>query len=107
MKPVRFQPEAEAEMIEAARWYEAQQAGLGSRTLTTVQDAVNRVGLDPLLYPAIDGDARRCLTRTFPFGLVFRVQADGIAVIAVMHLLREPGYWQDRRTEDLDPGGGP
>ena len=43
MKPIRFHPEAEAEMIEAAAWYEVQQADLGKRFLTSVQDALNKV----------------------------------------------------------------
>lgn len=50
MKPVRFHPDAEAEMIEAAVWYDSQQIGLGGRFLTTVQDAVNRIELNPELF---------------------------------------------------------
>lgn len=33
MKPVRFHPAAEAEMVEAAGWYETQREGLGRRSL--------------------------------------------------------------------------
>jgi len=40
MKTVRFHPEAEAEMIDAAVWYESRQATLGKRFVTTVQDAL-------------------------------------------------------------------
>jgi toxin ParE1/3/4 len=36
MKPVQFHPEAEAEMIEAAGYYEAQQQDLGRRFLASV-----------------------------------------------------------------------
>ena len=35
MKTVRFHPEAEAEMIDAAVWYESHQATLGKRFVTT------------------------------------------------------------------------
>ncbi|MGB2824258.1 MAG: hypothetical protein WBF17_25010 [Phycisphaerae bacterium] len=41
MKPVRFHPEAEAGMMEAAAYYEAQQPQLGRRFLVSVQDALN------------------------------------------------------------------
>lgn len=51
MIPLRFHPEAESEMIETAAWYEAQQTDLGRRFLTCVQDALNRVELNPTLYP--------------------------------------------------------
>ncbi len=96
MKAVRFNPEAEAEMIDAAAWYESQQADLGKRFLSSVQDAVNRIELKPQLYPVVEGEVRRCLVRTFPFGVLFRVKSDSIEISAVMHLHRDPGYWKDR-----------
>ena len=104
MKAIRFHPEAELEMIEAASWYEAQQTDLGKRFLTSVRDALNRIEINPLLYPVVVDDVRRCLTKTFPFGVLFRVQTDCIAVMAVMHLHREPNYWKDRRFEHVDSG---
>ena len=36
MKPIRFHPDAEAEMLEAATYYEAQQRDLGRRFLASV-----------------------------------------------------------------------
>ena len=100
MTPLRFHPEAESEMIETAAWYEAQQTDLGRRFLTCVQDALNRVELNPTLYPVVDNDVRRCLTSTFPFGVLFRFKEDTIVIMAVMHLHRDPGYWKNRT---LDP----
>jgi toxin ParE1/3/4 len=99
MKPVRFHPEAEAEMIDAAAWYQAQKGDLGRRLLAVVADAIQRIALNPELFPIVDGDVRRCLTRTFPFGVLFRDRAEVIEVIAVMHLHREPGYWAKRRDK--------
>lgn len=96
MKPVRFNPEADAEMIDAAAWYESQQPDLGKRFLTSVQDAINRIELNPELYPIVEGTVRRCLTKTFPFGVLFRIKPDRIEIAAVMHLHRDPGYWKDR-----------
>ena len=99
MKPVQIHPEAEAEMINSAKWYEQQQANLGKRFLSTVQDSFNRVEFNPLLFPLIDGDVRRCLTTSFPFAVLFRVQPSRIAVIAVMHLSRDPDYWKNRKVD--------
>ena len=96
MKSVRFYPEAEAEMIDAAAWYEAQQAGLGKRFLACVQEALNRIQLNPGFYAVIEQDVRRCLTKVFPFGVLFRIRPETIEITAVMHLHRDPGYWKDR-----------
>ena len=96
MKTVRFHPDAEAEMCGAAAYYETQQHNLGRRFLTSVQDAVNRIAMSPDLYPVVEGDVKRCLTQTFPFGVLFRERPDQIVIIAVMHLHRDPGYWKNR-----------
>ena len=96
MKPIRFHPEAEAEMISAAVFYETKQKDLGKRFLTSVQNALNKIQVNPLLYQEIDDGVRRCLTMTFPFGVVFRIMTNQYVIIAVMHLHREPGYWKNR-----------
>jgi len=44
---VRFHPEAETEMIEAAVYYEDRQADLGKRFLASVQDAINNIVINP------------------------------------------------------------
>lgn len=97
MKPVVFQEDAETEMLEAAAYYEAQQSDLGRRFLAAVQDAINRIVLNPSLYPVVVFDVQRCLTKIFPFGVLFRDRPEQIEVIAVMHLHRTPDYWQERR----------
>lgn len=72
MKAVVFQEYAETEMLEAAAYYEAQQSDLGRRFLAAVQDAINRIVLNPSLYPVVTSDVQRCLTKVFPFGVLFR-----------------------------------
>ena len=96
MKPIRFHPHAEEEMIEAAAHYERQQSDLGKRFLAATQDAINRISLNPHLYRIVDANVRRCLTKTFPFGILFREEHDKIVIMAVMHLHREPEYWKHR-----------
>jgi toxin ParE1/3/4 len=96
MTRVRLHPEAENEMIEAAAYYEAQQTDLGKRFLAAIQDAANSILINPRLYPVVDLDVRRCLTKVFPFGVLFRIEPDEIVIVAVMHLARHPDYWKRR-----------
>ena len=96
MRQVRFHPEAEIEMLGTAAYYEAQERGLGARFLVAIQEAVHRVRIKPLLYQLVDDDTRRCIARTFPFGVVYRDTTNAITVVAIMHLHREPGCWQGR-----------
>ena len=83
-------------MIEAAVCYESRQEDLGKRFLASVQDAINSIAINPHLYPLVDLDVRRCLTKVFPFGVLFRLSDDQIVVVAVMHLSRHPDYWKGR-----------
>jgi len=91
-----FHPEADAEVTAAAVYYEGQQENLGKRFLSSIEDGLARIRINPRLYPLIDEDVRRCLTRTFPFGILFRDRGDIIEIIAVMQLRRKPGYWKER-----------
>jgi len=96
MKAILFHPDAEAELIDAAVYYEQQQKDLGKRFLTSIQDGINRIQINPSLYPIVYLDFRRCLIKTFPFDILFRIIQDRIVIIAVMHLHREPNYWKNR-----------
>ena len=88
---VIFHPEADAEVTAAAVYYEGQQENLGKRFLSSIEDGLARIRINPRLYPLIDEDVRRCLTRIFPFGILFRDRVDRIEI-----LRRRPGYWKER-----------
>jgi len=96
MTPIRFHPEADSEMMEAAVFYETQQQDLGKRFLSVVQDSLSHIQINPKLYPIIHLDVRRCITKTFPFNVLFRITPDQIIVMAVMHQSRHPDYWKNR-----------
>lgn len=96
MKPVLLHPAAEAEMRAAAGFYQQCQPGLGDRFLDEVLQAAGRMQRNPEAWPVVSGDIRRCLLHLFPFGLLFRTEADRLYVLAVMHLKRKPNYWKER-----------
>ena len=96
MTPVHFHPQAELEMLEAAVWYEGEQQGLGKRFLDLVREAIASLSVNPSIHKIVEGDVRRKLVNTFPYGVLFRELSDCIVIIAVMHLHREPGNWRER-----------
>ena len=98
MKPYGFQSEARAEFLDAIRYYQAQQRGLGDRFLEAVGEAVQRIRERPLLYQEIEADIRQCLVEGFPYGLIYRLKNEQIEILAVMHLHRQPGYWKERAS---------
>lgn len=96
MTTVYFHPHAADEMNCAALWYENQQKGLGKRFLASIQDCIQRIGVNPAICPEVCPHFRRGLVQRFPFAVVYKVVEDDIQIYAVMHLHREPEYWKDR-----------
>jgi plasmid stabilization system protein ParE len=89
-------PLAEADLEQAASWYDVEQAGLGSRFLGDVDQVFGRIRERPQQFPAISGDIRRALLHTFPYAVYFRDTEETIRVLAVLHLRRKPGLWRAR-----------
>jgi plasmid stabilization system protein ParE len=96
MKPCWFHPEALAEADDTAAFYKEQQPGLEARFLEALNDAVARIRRNPLMYPRIEGEIRKCRVMRFPYGVIYRVGNDQMEIIAIMHLRRRPGYWKSR-----------
>ena len=93
---VRLRPEAEADVSDAARWYEAQRSGLGSEFLDEVLRTLASISEHPDLYPRISGDVRRAVIRRFPFGVFYVMDESEVVVLAVMHGRRAPAHWKSR-----------
>lgn len=91
-----FHPEAEDEFFEAIDYYEGREEGLGLDFALEVYSAVDRAARHPSVWPVLEGDVRRCQTKRFPYGLLYSEEEDGIFVLAVMHLHRDPDYWKHR-----------
>jgi hypothetical protein len=96
MKPLRVSPEAEIDAFEAALWYEGERAGLGGEFLGAVREVLNHIARLPNRFPIVFGTIRRAMLRRFPFGAFFVVEENQATVIAIMHLHRDPGTWEQR-----------
>jgi plasmid stabilization system protein ParE len=96
MRGIRFHPQAQIEMVASAKYYEAEQEGLGKRFLDAVNATTRRASLFPSTFQRLEGNLHRCCVDRFPFGVVFREGADEIQVIAVIHFKRDPDHWKTR-----------
>lgn len=91
-----FHPEALAEYREAAHYYAERDPALAARFTESVEDAIRRVLESPNRWRILDDDVRRCLSRVFPYAILYTIEPDFILVVAVMHCGREPDYWKHR-----------
>ncbi len=66
---LRFLPEVEDDVIGGYVWYEAKSRGLGEEFLRMFYTHAGEIPRNPLLYPKVYGEFRRCLLRRFPYAI--------------------------------------
>lgn len=91
--------EAEADIAEAAIWYERRCAGLGAEFIRAVDACFQLIANQPEVFPVGYRGARIGLLRKFPYLVVYRVFPEFISVVAVMHGRRHPRRWMSRVRE--------
>jgi plasmid stabilization system protein ParE len=96
MRKITFHEEADAEVTEAARYYETKSEGLGFSFLIELEAAIEQVLANPEAYQRVGGEVRRKRFRRFPYNLLFVIEPDRIRVVAVGHEKRRPSYWRSR-----------
>jgi plasmid stabilization system protein ParE len=94
-----FHPQALTEYSEAVQYYARRRTELAQALIDAVEDAIYRIKESPTRFPVIDEDIRRCLTRQFPYGIIYTIEPDYLLILAVMHCSQEPGYWKSRRGQ--------
>ena len=90
---------AEANVTDAALWYEARAAGLGADFLRGVDVALTEIQRMPERFPLVHRGCRRTLLRRFPYAIYFVPSSEAIYVIACMHAGRHPRSWRERVDE--------
>jgi len=88
---------AEAEINEAADFYDIESPGLGSVFIDEIQRAIGSISEFPEAVPLVRGRVRKRLVAKFPYALVYSIRPDEIRILAVAHLKRRPFYWRGRR----------
>ena len=96
MKPASFHPEAVAELLAQAAYYEERVAGLGERLFDQVESAIRLVASMPGIGSPHRHDTRRVFPKDFPLSIVYRETSDSIVILAIAPFKRKPGYWRGR-----------
>jgi len=94
---VEYTLEAELDILEAARWYEAQRPELSKEFLDAVAQSEQLVRSNPNSYQVAALDVRRALVKRFPYGPFFVLRGDRIVILACFHAKRDPKTWINRR----------
>jgi plasmid stabilization system protein ParE len=92
-----FLPEAEAEYLEAIRFYQDQQNRLGALLIEDFERTVNLIIQKPDTWRMVhQSGIRRIGLSHFPYSVFYRNSAGRIVITAFAHHRRRPGYWLSR-----------
>jgi plasmid stabilization system protein ParE len=86
---VRVRPEARADLLDAARWYDGRRPGLGSEFIDAIDAVFVRIDNGPLRYRAVHLDLRVALCRRFPYAVYFQADGADVIVFGVLHQRRD------------------
>jgi plasmid stabilization system protein ParE len=94
-------PEAEADITDAALWYDNREQGLGVELITEVHSGIARALKNPESFTRVrrNPTVRRVLIRRFPYRVFFIDRLDALVVFAVLHAARHDRVWKHRVEE--------
>lgn len=61
-----------------------------------VYSTIEQIVACPEAWVILEEEVRKCLTRRFPYGVLYTKEPEGIFILAVMHLHRDPDYWKNK-----------
>ncbi|HWB54938.1 MAG TPA: type II toxin-antitoxin system RelE/ParE family toxin [Tepidisphaeraceae bacterium] len=95
-KPLVVHRLARNEASAAFRWYRRRSPDAAVKFAAAVASAFEAIEKNPDSFPEYLGGTRRCLTKKFPYLVVYYEMPDCLLVVAVAHGRRKPGYWRRR-----------
>ena len=93
-----FHPDAESELNEAVDYYNRCQEGLGLEFAKEIHSTIQNICSFPHAWTPLSQNTRRCLTKRFPYGVIYQTKGGEIIIIALMQLNEKPGYWHKREA---------
>jgi plasmid stabilization system protein ParE len=84
---------ARNEIEDALDWYENRQEGLGEKLLLEVEDELQRIMNNPMLFPVshvAKTHYRKAVLPKFPYVIIFSVSTDTIFVHSIFHTHLNP-----------------
>lgn len=97
---LRISKEAEQDILSSYKWYEERRQGLGDEFLAELEITQQSIIEHPKSFPVRYRDlVRACVTRRFPYLILYILETDSINIIAVFHTKRKPESWTKRLSE--------
>ena len=97
-KTVRYHPDFENDVIEAANWYDSHSSGLGDAFAANVLQATESIISDPERFALTPRGIRYQRVKRFPYIVLFSVTETTLFFLGTLHTARSLEKWRKRRS---------
>lgn len=94
--PIRLNPAAQLDYIQAVLWYEAQAPGIENLFRAHLRKSFERIVMFPHAGSVVREEYRSCRVLKYPYQVIYSVETDCIRVWAIFHTSRDPQILEDR-----------
>lgn len=96
---VKISEDALQDLRDGILFYETQGAGLGDYFATCLRADIESLKVYGGIHRVVHGDYHRLLSRVFPYGIFYTMDADCAVVWAVVDLRRDPEWIRRKLSE--------
>ena len=96
MIQLRFLDEAADEIVDTLKWYRERSEGAEKSYLRQLNEALQHIRDAPLRFPRYTENTRRYVFPLFPYSVIYLIEENVIAIVALPHDKQKPGYWLER-----------
>ena len=90
MNKIIFSLQAENSFISAYEYYESKQYGLAERFVHEIEEFLEIIASNPLLFPSKKFDFREASLNVFPFLIIYQLRGETIRILDVFHTSQHP-----------------
>lgn|GEM_PF-1176231 len=96
--PVRVTLEAREDIFRGKRYFDRKRYELGDEFIDEVLGLLDRIGESPRLYGEVGFGARAAGLKRFGYVAYYRIDQQGIEILAVLHGARSADIWKERAS---------
>jgi plasmid stabilization system protein ParE len=101
----RFTNRARLELLEAGVYYARENRQLLLDLNDEIERAICYLCEFPRAAKLIDRNHRSYKIQRFPYSIIYRLEDNGLVIVAIAHGSRNPGYWRGQLEDDPSGNG--
>ncbi len=78
------------EVNDTCEWYDERKDGLGDEFFQELEVFLEQIGSNPQAFPLATEGRRKARLKRFPYAIYYRVLADRVRILALVHDRRHP-----------------